>query len=1109
MFLILCGQVRASTVLWSIGQKDQTSADLALGADHPDQGFTQRFPQDPLFIVGQSDPAKDWPAIQPGPQDGWAGSRVHTFTIAFGLAAVPTADCTLVIDLVEAHASNPPKFVITVNNHPLPVQSPAPGNGDDTMANHPEKGKHQSLSFTVPAEDLQGNGNLIAIRTEDGSWILYDAIHFEAPDGTTTGNLSGVVLGTVTTDDTLTGTADAPKQILRVPITSFTSASTNSTVSGTLTTGDNITQQVDIKPGIQTVDLAVPAVTQKARATVSLAVDGKTYTSDEVERHPMRNWTVYILAHSHHDLGYTDVQPHIQVKQMHNYDIALEQIDKTKDYPPDSKYVWNAEVLWSLDDYLNHFPANAPKIYSAIQAGSLYPNAWYANELTGLCRPEELLRLSTFGEQLAAKTGTPSDSMMISDVPSMTWGCIQALNEAGVRYLSNGPNPYDRIGYTLVATEDKPFYWVSPSGHNKVLYWVSWGGYALAPGLGSLSQAKAQERLLSHLQQLDAQHYPYDITYIRWDGFGDNAAPDDTLAPFVKDWNATHLSPHFIIASTSTAFHALEDKYGKDIPTMKGEPTPYWEDGSGSSAHETSLNREAAEQLVQAETLYAMLKPQNVPTSTFYDAWRDVIMYDEHTWGAYDSISNPTRPGVVEQWKFKQAFAVNGNRESADLINSATADRGTAVANQFDVFNTSSWPRTEVVTLSRDESSAGDAVTDAAGRRVPSQRLSTGELAFLARDVPAFAASRYTLGPGRPTALPGSLQAGNLTLTNSLLSLKIDPKSGGITKWTNQDHPDNLIDNSKARLNDYVYALGGGLDHLNYPDAPTVTVKESGPLVASLLVQGNAPGTKSLSREVRIYRDSPRIDIIDTLDKTDVLDIEAGHIAFPFNLPDGQVRIDSQFAVTRPELDQIAGANKNWFSASRWVDVSNDQYGVTLATEDAPLMEVGGITATLVRSQGDPNVFRKKVDPTQTLYSWIFNNHWETNYKASQSGLLTYRYALQAHHAFDALAATRFGTELSQPLRVFPAAGASIPRPRLAIEPNNLLVTAFKSSDDGKAWIVRLYNPSDAPVGGRIKWSSPVPSQLWKSDMSEKPLQKISGDVTVPAWSLLTVRADF
>jgi alpha-mannosidase len=1103
------GSMKASEVLWSIGTTDQSSADLALGADHPEKAFPQKFPKDPLFIIGKSDPLQDWPAIQSADRSDLGDHRNHAYQIAFGLKAPVTGPCRLIIDLVDVDKNRWPsaQMVVTVNNHPLPVQAAKPGNTNDTLDNHPEKGEHQSLTFDFPGEDLRTDCNVISIMVS-GRWILYDALHLETPDRAVLTPPTGVMLGEVTTDNSLSGTKDAPTQALRVPIYWFPPAASASVQNGSLSNGTGATHSVDLNPGYQVVEFVMPAVHNETPVTVSLASGGQTCTADPVVVKPMRMWTIYILPHSHHDLGYTDIQPHIIDQQMHNFDVALDQINKTKDYPKDARFIWNAEVLWSLDDYLNHYPEKTPDIVAAIKDGSIYPNGWYADELTGLCRPEELLRLSTFGMKLQEKTNIPIDSAMLSDVALLSWGSIQALNEAGIRYLSYGFNGGDRDGYTRATTEDKPFYWVSPSGTNKLLFWAPWQGYHLASGSGHLQTLETQQALLSHLEKLEADHYPYDMIYVRWAGFGDNAAPDEGLAPFVKSWNETHLSPHFIITDTSTAFHALEDKYGKQLPVLKGELTPYWEDGAGSSAHETALNRQAAEQLVQAETLFALLKPQQTPVDSFYQAWRKVLLYDEHTWGAWDSIRQPTRPGVLEQWKYKQAFAVEADKESQDLLTKSGADRGPALTGQFDVFNTCNWTRSDVVTLSKEASAIGDVVKDTDGKPVLSQRLSTGELAFWAKDVPPLASKRFTVVAGKNPAGLGSLKVGDLELSNSFLTLKLDPKSGGITEWTYTDHPDNLIDTTKAKLNDFAYVLGAGLDKVQYPGTPTITVKESGPLVASLLVQSSAPGAKSLSREIKIYNGSPRVDLIDHLDKTDVLDVEAGHVAFPFNLPDGQVRLDSQFAVVRPEIDQIPGANKNWFTVSRWADVSNAGYGVTLATQDAPLVEVGGITATIPRQQSNPNVFLKKLDPTQTLYSYIFNNHWETNYKASQSGMLTYRYSLQSHHEYNALAASRFGIELSQPLLAFPASGPGTSVPRMTIDPDNLLVTAFKNSDDGKAWIVRFFNPSDVAVSAEMKWSQPQPTKFWQSDMSEKPLKKIDGKVTVPAWSLLTVRAE-
>ena len=183
------------------------------------------------------------------------------------------------------------------------------------------------------------------------------------------------------------------------------------------------------------------------------------------------------------------------------------------------------------------------------------------------------------------------------------------------------------------------------------------------------------------------------------------------------------------------------------------------------------------------------------------------------------------------------------------------------------------------------------------------------------------------------------------------------------------------------------------------------------------------PGCKKLVREVRVIDGLDRVEIIDMVDKLPVRAIEGVHFGFAFNVPSPQVRINSPGAVVRPEKDQLPGACKNWFSVERWVDVSNDNYGVTWVTADAPLMELGGLTANLPRSQPNPDAYMKTIEPSATLYSWVMNNHWHTNYRADQEGETTFRYYLRPHGAYDAVAAARFGLETTQPLIAVPARG--------------------------------------------------------------------------------------
>ena len=209
------------------------------------------------------------------------------------------------------------------------------------------------------------------------------------------------------------------------------------------------------------------------------------------------------------------------------------------------------------------------------------------------------------------------------------------------------------------------------------------------------------------------------------------------------------------------------------------------------------------------------------------------------------------------------------------------------------------------------------------------------------------------------------------------------------------------------------------------PNGPAkITVKESGPLVASLVVESDAPGCNRTGPRGAVGgRARPRGDHRHAWTSRRSGRWKACISASRFNVPDPEVRINSPGAVVRPEKDQIPGACKNWFSVERWVDVSNEQYGVTWATADAPLVEIGGLTANLPRSQPNPNAYLKKIEPSATLYSWVMNNHWHTNYRADQEGPTTFRYAIRPHGAYDAVEAARFGVESTQPLVVAPAAG--------------------------------------------------------------------------------------
>ena len=492
----------------------------------------------------------------------------------------------------------------------------------------------------------------------------------------------------------------------------------------------------------------------------------------------------------------------------------------------------------------------------------------------------------------------------------------------------------------------------------------------------------------------------------------------------------------------------------------------------------------------------------------FQNAWRDALLYSEHTWGAHNSISHPDLPFVQDQWKLKQRFALEADRQSRELLRRAGQEsESEEIPGAIDVFNTSSWPRTDVVTVPKDISPAGDLVLDARDRPVLSQRLSTGELVFLASNVGPFSASRFRVQAGT-CPVHGLAKADSNRLSSSDYFVVIDEQAGNVRHLFSRTVGRELVDtNAAGSLNEYLYLPGSDVGGVERSGRPTITIKETGPLVASLSIESEAPGCKRLTRELRVFDQIGRLEFIDTIDKLAIRAKEGVHFRYAFNVPKGTVRMDVGWAAVRPEIDQIPAACKNWFSVQRWVDISNDRYGVTWSPIDAPLVELGGITANLLGSQTDYHVWIQHLVPSQTILSWVMNNHWHTNYRADQEGPTVFRYALQPHLSFAPEEAAKFGVSCSQPLLAFKAAGTRPAKSRLTLSSNKVLVTALKPADDGRGYIVRLFGASGKPERVKLSWGEPSPAHVWLSDLSEEPEAEAGHAIEVPPWGIVTLRA--
>ena len=342
---------------------------------------------------------------------------------------------------------------------------------------------------------------------------------------------------------------------------------------------------------------------------------------------------------------------------------------------------------------------------------------------------------------------------------------------------------------------------------------------------------------------------------------------------------------------------------------------------------------------------------------------------------------------------------------------------------------------------------------------MPSQRLTDGRLAILARSVPPLGSLRCAVSPG-PAVTTSGVTIDGWTVQNHSLRVTIDSLTGAARSITDRSTGDELLSGEGDGFNSLILVSGKDPQSRSGPRGTQLRIGESGPLIASIISESTAPGIPTAIREISLIDGLDRIDIRNMIEKKSVRDKEAVYFGFESNMPDAVSRLDLGWGYIRPEVDQLPGSCRDFFCVQRWVDISAEKSGFTWATVEAPLVSLGALVDERHHNDG-PSGWKTSSASSSRLYSWVMNNYWHTNYRADQPGKSWFHYSLRPHRGFDPVEAYRFGVERNQPLitrrvnRGEPRAAAPF-----AFQSTAIAVTTVLPAPEGGGFLVRLYNPS-------------------------------------------------
>jgi len=1130
-------------VVWRIGKFDQSPSEFNTGKQGPPL-FGSRFPAGELvYTVGKSAPGVDWPAYQEGAESERPENRLHPYIIQFSLPNVPTGVYTLKAGLLSETA-RVARLQVDINGHRgLFYQHPKLSymGGDREMVVSPVAAA-DTIAFDFPARFLRKGTNKLVLTAIDEpstsdielhSLLAYDALELDHNPSLRfhPANLTAELVPTIFY-------MRHGKELVELVDIYLRHNGPVRQGEVSLLVGTN-KYSVDLSKkefGEQMVELSISECTRPMKGVVTVKINGRSHRFPVV-LNPAKRWNLLVVPHVHLDVGYSDYQAKVAEIQSRELDEAMELIHAHPDFR------FSPDGYWSVRQYLaGRSEKRQQQLIQMVKDKKIFVPTVEASLLTGFPALETLIRSLYPAFEFHQKYGGEANYANITDVPSYSWSYASVLSAAGLKYFvagcdnDNGPILlYGRLH------EKSPFWWEGPDG-GRILMWYSWGYSQLAVLFGGLQgeMVAGHESIPVFLQAYSHPEYKSDAVLVygtQWE----NTDLFPLQAKLAEDWNRIYAYPHLQYSGFAEALAHIARQFGNAIPVVRGDGGPYWEDGIVSTARSAAMERETEQRGLAAEkfsTLSSLVNPSVRPEGeALRRVWNNMVLYDEHAWGADRSVSNPQSQETVNQLAVKEAFAGAAKQGVDDVLRrglSALADSIYDPEGTLLVFNPLSWARSSMVEMDLDK---GREVIDlTTNRTVPFEILTTGQsyrhIRFLAPEVPSVGYKAFALKGTNAEPPSGQIGKGE-TLENEYYRVEVDGKSGAVKSIFDKELDRELVDRSSPyRFDQYVYVIGADqipnrlLEYSSGWPVPALSIHSAGSgrvlsvtnqafgLVARLESSGmNTPGIET---EVILFNGQKKIEFVNRVHKREVYAKEAVYFAFPFAMDHPQFRYEIQNGFVDPSRDQLAGAGKEWFSVQHWVAAEQGGVTVALVPVDAPLVALGDI----VRGTW-PAAFGRRPG---TIFSYVMNNYYFTNYAAGQGGDFGFRYVMTSGNKLEPEFLSRLGREEMSPLEVdqitsqdkainsarpLDSAQASF----LQVQPSGVVLETWKMAEDGAGTILRFLEIAGKESAVEVQTPLLEVKSAWMCDALERkqgPLSVSSHGFgfTVKPFQIVTVRLE-
>jgi hypothetical protein len=549
--------------------------------------------------------------------------------------------------------------------------------------------------------------------------------------------------------------------------------------------------------------------------------------------------------------------------------------------------------------------------------------------------------------------------------------------------------------------------------------------------------------------------YPWDILHLRIQGqFADNAPPRFHMASFVKQWNETWAYPKLRLSTNTDFFEDAEARYGNEIKTYQGDWTDWWVEGVGSGARPLAMVRSAQSKVADAQSIAAVAgffgSDDAVATrEESENVYSEISLFNEHTWGA----ANPWTYGDTgmdsgdEQWHWKYSKALEAEDQAEVLKDRALAHLSNIASKPKDavcsylIFNSCNWERNDEVEAFLPESliplnSPVKVVDSRTGEELsfyerpqvnPKHRDAGRFLHIFAKNIPSLGMARFDVfNTENSKKASTALKTG--IIENEFFKIELDTSKAAIGSiFSKLINKELISSDSLVGMNAYVYdeyASAGGFNHQSgqlegSAKLEFIATRNLGRPAAILEHEANSV-KQWITYESHVIKDIwirttvsltygvNRVDVTNRIHKPFTMTKESGFFAFPFSFDDPKVRLELTGSVTGTDIPVIPGSAHYMQAIRRWIAFEEADNFIAWVSQDSPLVQMGNIAMPYVPfppSMGES-------EPA-TVYSWIFNNIWDTNFPPQQGFEMNFSYSISAASKKDVVSAAALGARTS------------------------------------------------------------------------------------------------